>query len=333
MSNILEEFKKFPYTNFDILYKAEDIISNYFNSKVKLCNSGSNALFISLRVCDFPKGSEVIGPAYGYHIWVNVVRELGLVPVLCDISKDTLCLNPNNLKSLITKNTKAIIYIDHAGYLSEDIFKVKDFCYNHKLMLIEDSCAALGSEYKGKKAGTIGDFGTLSFGLDKIITCGEGGAVIINNEKYFNKVLNYISYGGWYYNHYSKLSPGLNFQMPIQNAYMIQEQFKELNYRLERRKEIINLFKKKGVFLLHYDKNPSKFLYITEKNIKKMFNTFHLDNFCELPYKNISKYIGYKNIYEVSNYMENNCYSFPVNVSEKEISVIGNLIRINNKDD
>ena len=110
--------------------------------------------------------------------------EAGAKPVFVDINKDHWCIDLDYIKKKITKKTKAIVCVDLYGNMP-NIIELKNFCKKNKIILLEDSAEALGSEYKGLKAGKFGDVSFHSFHRTKTITSGEGGALLTDNKKIF----------------------------------------------------------------------------------------------------------------------------------------------------
>jgi len=158
---------------------------------VKNCltvNSGSSANLLAFNTLTSPKlgeraikkGDEVIGVAAGFPTTVNPIIQFGAVPVFVDVDINTHNINAELIEDAISNKTKAIM-LAHALGNPFDLAKVKEICDKHNLWLIEDTCDALGAEYDGKKVGTFGDIGTLSFYPAHHITMGEGGAVFTNN--------------------------------------------------------------------------------------------------------------------------------------------------------
>lgn len=160
---------------------------------VKNCltvNSGSSANLLAFNTLTSPKlgdrsikkGDEIIGVAAGFPTTVNPIIQFGAIPVFVDVDIDTHNINPDLIEAAITNKTKAIM-LAHALGNPFDLAKVKELCDKYNLWLIEDTCDALGAEYDGKKVGTFGDIGTLSFYPAHHITMGEGGAVFMNSSK------------------------------------------------------------------------------------------------------------------------------------------------------
>lgn len=160
---------------------------------VKYClsvNSGSSANLVafstltSLKLGDraIKKGDEVIGVAAGFPTTVNPIIQFGAIPVFVDVDIKTHNVNADLIEAAITPKTKAIM-LAHALGNPFNLGKVVELCKKYNLWLIEDTCDALGAEYNGRKCGTFGDIGTLSFYPAHHMTMGEGGAVFMNNPE------------------------------------------------------------------------------------------------------------------------------------------------------
>ena len=135
---------------------------------------------------DLKQGDEIIMPSYTFVSTANAFVLRGAVPVFVDIRPDTLNIDENLIEQAITEKTKAICCVHYAGVACE-MDKILDIAKRHNLYVIEDAAQALGSFYKGKPLGTIGDMGCFSFHETKNVISGEGGAIIINNEKFIER--------------------------------------------------------------------------------------------------------------------------------------------------
>jgi len=153
-------------------------------------NSGSSANLIAFNCLTSPKlgdraiqkGDEVISVAAGFPTTVNPILQFGAVPIFVDVSLDTYNIDVTAIESVITSKTKAIMLAHTLGN-PFNLDAVTRLCKTHNLWLVEDTCDALGSTYRGQKVGTFGDVGTLSFYPAHHITMGEGGAVFTNNDE------------------------------------------------------------------------------------------------------------------------------------------------------
>jgi 8-amino-3,8-dideoxy-alpha-D-manno-octulosonate transaminase len=167
-------------------WKAKELeteLQKQFQVKhVQVVSSGTAAVSMALAVAGIGVGDEVIMPSFTFVASFEAVMMLGAIPVLVDID-DTLTLDINAVKAAITPKTKAIMPVHMCGSMA-NLEALRNICDNHQLVLVEDACQAVGGFYQGKPLGSYGDVGCLSLDLVKVITCGEGGAVITNNSKY-----------------------------------------------------------------------------------------------------------------------------------------------------
>ncbi len=183
--------------------KFEKIFAKKVGAKYAvMVNSGSSANLLSVRAALNPKrknnfkpGDEAIIPSLLWSTSLWPLVQSGLKPVFVDIDIETLNMDINLLKKKITKKTKEIMAIHVLGN-STEIDKLKKICEEKKIILIEDTCEALGSKFRKRYLGTFGDFGTFSFYYSHHITCGEGGMIICKNKKDY-EILTSLRSHGW----------------------------------------------------------------------------------------------------------------------------------------
>lgn len=154
--------------------------------KALLTHSCTAALEMAALLLDLQPKDEIIMPSYTFVSTANAFVLRGAVPVFVDIREDTLNINEELIEQAITEKTKAICVVHYAGVACE-MDKILEIAKKHNLVVVEDAAQALGSYYKGKPLGTIGDIGCFSFHETKNIISGEGGAIIINNDKYIER--------------------------------------------------------------------------------------------------------------------------------------------------
>jgi dTDP-4-amino-4,6-dideoxygalactose transaminase len=157
-------------------------------------NTGTVAIQAALKAIDVRPGDEVIAPAYTWEGTVGPVLLVNAVPVFVDIDPDTYCLDAKLIERAITPKTKAILPV-HLGMRFADMDEILRIAAKHNLKVIEDCAHAHGGMWKGKGAGSMGDLGAFSFQSSKLITSGEGGAVVTNNLEYMERVQSYINAG------------------------------------------------------------------------------------------------------------------------------------------
>lgn len=159
----------------------------------QLTPSGTTAVSTALAVCGIGAGDEVIMPTFTFVASFESILALGAIPILVDID-DTLTLDPVAVEKAITPRTKAVMPVHMCGAQAH-IEELMQICKKHNLILIEDACQAMGSTYKGKYLGTFGAMGCFSYDFAKIITMGEGGAVVTDSDDLAVKADGYVDHG------------------------------------------------------------------------------------------------------------------------------------------
>ena len=157
-------------------------------------NTGTVAIQAALKAVGIHPGDEVIVPAYTWEGTVGPVLLVNAVPVFVDVDPDTYCLDAKLVEKAITPKTRVILPV-HLGMRFADMDEILRVARKHNLKVIEDCAHAHGGMWMGKGAGSMGDLGAFSFQSSKLITSGEGGAVVSNNPEYMEKVQSYINAG------------------------------------------------------------------------------------------------------------------------------------------
>lgn len=152
-------------------------------TKCLLTTSCTHATELAALLADIQPGDEVIMPAYTFVSTADAFVLRGAVPVFVDIRPDTMNIDEKLIEAAITDKTKAIVPVHYAG-VSCEMDTIMDIAKRHNLVVIEDAAQGIMSSYKGKALGTIGDFGCFSFHETKNYSMGEGGALLIRDEKY-----------------------------------------------------------------------------------------------------------------------------------------------------
>lgn len=154
--------------------------------KVLLTTSGTHSLDMAAILAGIKPGDEVILPSFTFVSTANAFVLRGAKPVFCDIREDNLNIDETKIEALITDKTKAIAPVHYAGVACE-MDTIMDIAKRHHLYVIEDAAHAVNAKYKGKYLGTIGDIGCFSFHETKNYSMGEGGAIILNNDKFIEE--------------------------------------------------------------------------------------------------------------------------------------------------
>ena len=184
----LEQVKEaFEYGYFGLAYKVnefEEALKGYLGSdrEVIAVNTGTSALHIALDSIGIKEGDEVILPSFTFVATAQAITECGGKPVFCEIDEKTMLIDINDVKKKITDKTKAIMPVHYAGAPCDmdELLSIKE---KYGIRIIEDAAHAIGSTYKGKKIGSFGDITCFSFDSIKVMTCGEGGAVVTNDTE------------------------------------------------------------------------------------------------------------------------------------------------------
>lgn len=173
----------------------ENAIKNYVGTDYCLTlNSGTSALHAAFIAYGFGPGNEIIVPSFSFISTANSVSFVGANPIFGDIEESTFGLDPKLLPQLISQKTKAIVPMDYGG-ISCNINEIQEVAKNNNLLVIEDSAEALGASINGKKVGSIADSSIFSFCGNKVLTTGEGGAIVTNDKTIFEKIKLIRSHG------------------------------------------------------------------------------------------------------------------------------------------
>ena len=174
----------------------EDSMMDYLQvNHVAGCSNGTDALVLGLKACGINPGDEVITSPFSFFATAEAIASVGAKPVFADIKYDDYNINPNEIEKLITNKTKAILPV-HIFGAPCDMDSIMEIAKSYNLKVYEDDAQAIGSEYKGKKAGTIGDVGCFSFYPTKNLGgAGDGGMVTTNDDELFVILKAYKEHG------------------------------------------------------------------------------------------------------------------------------------------
>ena len=222
----------------------ERLIADFVGSRyASVVSNGTVSLSIALMALGIRGEDEVIVPNYTQIASANAVVLAGAKPVLVDIDASTHCLDLALAEKAITPRTKAIMFVSLNGR-SPDMNEVVAFARGYGLHLIEDSAASLGSKYKGKYLGTFGVIGSFSFSPSKIITTGQGGVLVTDDEALYKEVSSIKDFGRFKSGIDSYRVMGFNFKYTDIQAVIGIEQMKKLEWRVGRKKKIFALYQK-----------------------------------------------------------------------------------------
>lgn len=226
-------------TKGEYIQTFQDSLARYLRVKyVFAVSSCTAALHLALLAADVKEGDEVLVSDFSFPASANVIVHTGAKPVFVDIDLETFCLNMEDLKSKITKKTKAAIIVHPFGYPANmgDIMKIAK---KHHLVVIEDAACAIGSKHKDKFCGAWGDLGCFSFHPRKLLTTGEGGAVVTNNPKLAERIEVLRNHGGIYTKKgWEFVEAGFNYRLSELAAALGVEQLKTLDQTIKNRQKL-----------------------------------------------------------------------------------------------
>tara|TARA_B100000700_G_scaffold175748_1_gene194116 strand:- start:358 stop:1485 length:1128 start_codon:yes stop_codon:yes gene_type:complete len=267
---IKKVFERKNFTDGYFQKKCEKFIKNKTKTKfVSLTHSGTSALEIAMILLNIGKGDEVLLPSYTFTSTANSVIMSGAKPVFVDIDKN-LNIDPEKLEKKISKKTKGIIIVHYGGFPC-DMDKILKLKKKYNLFLIEDAAHAFLAKYKKKYIGTLGEIGMFSFHETKNFISGQGGALLINNNKYVNKAKIILDKGtdrSFYLNkkkYYSWKGFGSEYRAPELSAALLFSQFEDYKNIQKKREKI---------WKFYYNKlskfSPNKFETLNYKNKLKV---------------------------------------------------------------
>jgi perosamine synthetase len=223
-------------TKGEYVEKFKQEINKFTESKYCfLTTSATTALTMALKTVDVGPGDEVIISDFSFPATANVVEDLGAIPVFADVDIETFNMKPDELRQKINGKTKAVIYVDALGNPS-GVFAIKAICKEAQIPLIEDSACAIGSEISGQKIGNVADLTCFSFHPRKMVTTGEGGAILTNNSSYAKSLEVKFNHGAVLENErLDFITYGYNYRLPELQAAMGIVQIKKLKEIIHQR--------------------------------------------------------------------------------------------------
>jgi perosamine synthetase len=261
--------------NSDYLTTGPQVVG--FEEKMKLfigcyhaiaVSNGTAALHMALYAANIKPGDEVITTAISFVATANSILYMNAVPIFCDINKSTMNIDVNKIESLITKKTKAILYVDFAGQ-SCHFEKLQQIKERYKLTLIQDASHSVGGYYNFKKNGAYADLTTFSFHPVKNMTTGEGGMVVTNNFNMQQRCLVFRNHGIDKNNDlhsFKMIDLGYNYRITDMQCALGISQLKRLPQFVKKRKDIAAI----------YDSEFYKFSDLVEPLDVETDSTYHI---------------------------------------------------------
>jgi dTDP-4-amino-4,6-dideoxygalactose transaminase len=247
-SAILDVVQSSAYINGPEVKSFQKELEDYLDVKhVIPCANGTDALQIAMMGLGLKPGDEVITATFTYVATAEVIALLGLTPVLVDVDEDTFGLNPEQVRSVITDKTKAIVPVHLFGQCA-NMDEIMSIAQEHNLFVVEDTAQAIGADYtfdsgKTQKAGTISDIGTTSFFPSKNLGCyGDGGAIFTNNDDLAKK-MRVIANHGQTVRYYHDMI-GVNSRLDTIQAAILRCKLPHLNQYIINRQSAASYYDK-----------------------------------------------------------------------------------------
>ena len=207
---------------------------------VKNCvalSNGTAALEVSLHAVGVAEGDEVIIPSFAIMSLALAVLRVGAVPRLADVEPNSWNITAKGAAKLITDRTRAIIVVHSFGQPA-DMDPILDLACAHNIKVIEDTAESIGSRYKGRLCGTMGDAGSFSFYANKLITTGEGGCILTDNDDYAQRAQRFINLYFGLSERFSHEGLGYNFRMTNMQAALGVAQLEQIDNFAAKKREI-----------------------------------------------------------------------------------------------
>ena len=239
----------------DYVKLVEKLWAEFVNTNYSIAvNSCTTALELALKAIDV-KNSSVIVPTYTFFATPLSVHNAGGKVVYADIDPNTLSLSLDSIKACVTSDVKAIIIVHVGGYITSEIFKIREFCDNNNIVLVEDAACAHGAEMDNKQAGSIGHISTFSFHHSKVLTSGEGGFINTDNSIWAKRIRRMRSIGlDRAINNWEVFELGNNYKMSELTAVLAYHHINKAQDILKERRAIADYYDNNLYFNEHFKK-------------------------------------------------------------------------------
>jgi dTDP-4-amino-4,6-dideoxygalactose transaminase len=246
----------------------EEKTKKYLNGKYALsCNSGTDALVLSLRALGVQTGDEIITTPFSYFATAESISLVGAKPVFADINPHTFNINPKHITKLINKKTKAVLSVNLFGQACE-LDNINKITKEYNIKHIEDCAQSFGAVYNNKQTGTYGDMGCYSFFPTKNLGCfGDGGLVVVKSKKNYDILKKLRTHGGIRRNQHDLI--GYNSRLDEIQAAILNIKLNYLESFIKKRKKIAKIY-------FETIKNDKLRLPFTHKKSVHTFNQFTL---------------------------------------------------------
>jgi perosamine synthetase len=291
--------------------KLEEDFAHLISAKSVISTSnGTSSLFLSYLALGIGPGDEVIVPGFTFSAPINMVLATGATPIYTDVDPETWLLCPKSIERNITKKTKAIVPVHIYGNVC-NMSEIMNIAKTHSLFVIEDTAEANFSTYKGRHAGTFGDFGSFSFQATKTITTGEGGALSTNNHEFENSARLIRNHGMEANKRYYHKVIGHNFRLTNMQAALGCAQLEHVTDIIKHKKRVYNRYIKNLSNQPHLqlqkiseDCDPVMWAITVKINLKAQ-NTLRDEIIRKMKEKNIETRPGFYSFHEMPIYRAN----------------------------
>lgn len=295
--------------------ELEKTLADYTGAKYAVAvSNGTAALHCACLAAGIGAGDEVITTPITFAASANCALYCGAKPVFADIDPETYNIDPDSIRAHITDKTKAVVAVDFTGQAVK-YEEIRAICDEYGLVFIEDAAHSLGTSYNGKKVGSLADMTTFSFHPVKTVTGGEGGAILTNDQEYYNKLVLFHAHGithdevlmeeaphegPWYY---EQVALGYNYRITDFQAALIMSQMKKLDGFIARRKAIVKAYNEAfenvpGLILQKEisESDTCRHLYIIQLDFEKL-NCTRREFFDAMSAENVQCQIHYVPVY------------------------------------
>lgn len=260
---IIKVFKIGQFILGEEVVNFEKEFSSYIGAKYGIgVNSGSDALYLAVKSLGIGIGDEVITVSHTFVSTIDAIVRNGAKPVFVDVDPETYTMDTTQIQDKITGRTKAIIPVHLYGH-SADMNSINEIAKKNNLFVIEDACQAHGSEYKGKKVGSIGNIACFSFYPTKNLGAyGDGGMIVTNSEEIAKRLKMLMNYGQS--KKYFHDFVGVNSRLDEIQAAILRVKLRHLDEWNEKRRKIAKLYDnllKDSNFILPIEKDYAKHVY------------------------------------------------------------------------
>jgi 3-amino-5-hydroxybenzoate synthase len=237
VAGVIESRQWWRIAGSQVEYFEEEFAHYHAAHRALAVTNGTQALEIALAAAGLSRGDEVIIPAFTFISTATAVLRMNLVPVLADVDADTYCLDPEAAAMAITPNTRAIMPVHIGGHIT-DMDAIAEIADQYELLVIEDAAQVPGAEWKGHPVGALRTAGIFSFQAAKLITAGEGGIILSNDDDFIERCFLYSSCGrpatDRTYNH---TVLGTNCRMSELHAAILRVQLTRLQEHTQHREQ------------------------------------------------------------------------------------------------